>query len=199
MKTILLVLIINSSISLYAQNSFKALNSINNIEDAIKYRNEHEETSEIRSYLTQNDTSSELYTLINLKVGDTISINDWTYKILESKRVNIYRASYIYLDGSAFPINTIDSARKIIIDNYNNGESFNSLVEKYNMDGNGGDLGWFAEEWMVSDFTKTVAKHKKGEIFKVDVPSKKWYYITLKTEDNKTSDLIEVFRIKNGS
>ena len=199
MKTIILFLLINSSLSLYGQAPLKTLDSIRNIEDAINYRNEHEETSQIKSYLSHSDTSSELNILVNLRVGDTISINEWTYKMLESKEVNIYRVSYIYLDGSVLSIATIDSARSIILESYNNGESFNALVEKYNMDGHGGDLGWFAEEWMVSDFTKTVAKHKKGEIFKVDVPSKKWYYITLKTEDNKTSHLIEVFRIKNGS
>jgi len=54
------------------------------------------------------------------------------------------------------------------------------------MDGNPtGDLDWFGKGMMVEEFDKAVRNRNKDEIFTVDVDNKKWYYVVLKTHDNK--------------
>jgi parvulin-like peptidyl-prolyl isomerase len=67
------------------------------------------------------------------------------------------------------------------------------------MDGNKtGDLNWFNEGEMVPEFEIAVKKHKKDEIFTVDVPERKWYYVTLKTHEDKEIQELTILKIKNG-
>jgi len=65
------------------------------------------------------------------------------------------------------------------------------------MDGNTthGDTGWFfGIEMMPKEFQDAVAKHKKGEIFFVDVSDKQWHYIVKKTYDDDLKKDITVLR-----
>lgn len=65
------------------------------------------------------------------------------------------------------------------------------------MDGNPNcDLGWFSEEMMDKEFSTAVKKHRKGDIFTIDVPDKKWYYVTLKPFDNRQVKIYKVLKIK---
>jgi parvulin-like peptidyl-prolyl isomerase len=121
------------------------------------------------------------------KAGEIITADNYTCKIIESKTVGSFRASYIYLDGSKLKIPIIDSLRQVIISNYKAGASFQELAEKFNMDANKnkGDLGWFKEGMMVKKFEQAVSNAKKGEIFTVDIPENNWYYVVLKTFSNR--------------
>jgi parvulin-like peptidyl-prolyl isomerase len=47
-----------------------------------------------------------------------------------------------------------------------------------------GDLGWFVEGQMEKSFQDEILKHKKGEIFTVDIPANNWFYLVLKTFDD---------------
>jgi hypothetical protein len=38
---------------------------------------------------------------------------------------------------------------------------------------------------MVDEFDSAVRQREKGEIFNVDLPEYNWYYVILKTHDNK--------------
>lgn len=95
------------------------------------------------------------------------------------------RVSYIYLDGSKMSLEEISILREKIISEYNKGTSFASLANKYTMDNSkDGDLGWFYEGQMENSFQDAILKHKKGEIFTVDIPSNNWFYVVLKTFDD---------------
>lgn len=92
------------------------------------------------------------------------------------------RVSYIYLDGSKLSTEEIKTLRQKIISDYKKGISFTSLANKYTMDNaKDGDLGWFDEGQMEKSFQDEILKHKKGELFTVDIPANNWFYVVLKT------------------
>lgn len=123
----------------------------------------------------------------------------YTYKTLEVEIEREFRVSYIYLDGSKLSVKEIDSLRTIIIDKYNSGLSFSELAKQHTMDSNsqGGDLGWKKEDMIVTDFANAVKNHKKGEIFRIDVASKKWYYVTLKTYEDREKCKLKLVKIES--
>jgi parvulin-like peptidyl-prolyl isomerase len=67
------------------------------------------------------------------------------------------------------------------------------------MDGNtnGADLGYFEEGVMASEFENAVRARRKDEIFKVDVPSKNWYYVVKKTHDNVFTAVVRILKVEN--
>jgi len=95
------------------------------------------------------------------------------------------RVSYIYLDGSKMKLEDIGTLREKLISEYRKGTSFATLANTYTMDNSkDGDLGWFVEGQMEKSFQDEILKHKKGEIFTVDIPDNNWFYVVLKTFDD---------------
>lgn len=167
----------------------KGLEGIESIEKAEKYILANPTWS--IELVTLSDADANIpKELIQLKRGQSKRINlngeKHHYKLLEKIQEIKYRASYIYLNGKELSTKQIDSLRPLIIQKYNSGIPFETLVELYTMDGNPnqGDLGWFKPSVMVPEFEEAVKNHKKGAVFIVDVTSKKWYYVVLKTYDN---------------
>ena len=125
--------------------------------------------------------------LLRQNQGDIFSVGYVTYKVLTSTEKVVYRASYIFLDGSSLSNSQIDSLKKVIVDKANSGTPWSQLSDQYTMDGNTthGDTGWFfGEEMMPKEFQDAVKAHNTGEIFFVDVADKQWHYIVKKTYDN---------------
>lgn len=135
--------------------------------------------------------------LLKQNKGDVFSVGYVTYKVLEVDENINYRASYVFLDRSSLSNSEVDSLSKLITQKHGAGASFEQLSDQYTMDGNTthGDLGWFFGEDMVpKELQDAVAKHKKGDIFYVDVPERKWYYIVKKTYDDQIKKDITVLR-----
>ena len=135
--------------------------------------------------------------ILRQKGGETFNVGYVTYKILEAKESINYRASYIFLDGGSLTPPEIDSLKKIISKKIANGESFEKLSDEYTMDGNKshGDTGWFfGEEMVPKELQDAVAKHKKDEVFYVDVSEKQWHYIVKKTFDDDAKKEVTVLR-----
>lgn len=114
----------------------------------------------------------------------------YMYKLIAVDSIKQFRVSYIFLDGSVHRYRKIDGIRTKIMKQYAKGVPFASLASKYSMDVSGsvkgGDLGWFNEKTMVPEFEKSIADHNKGEIFTVDSVLRRWYFVVLKTyEDRK--------------
>ncbi len=61
---------------------------------------------------------------------------------------------------------------------------------------NDGDLGWFKEKVMVATFEKSVKEHKKGDIYMLDIPERDWYYVVLKTHNDRENNILKLIRIK---
>lgn len=81
------------------------------------------------------------------------------------------RISQIYLDTTVFRREFADSLSNTILQRISNGSAtFEAMAQTYSMGGEGitkGDLGWVAQGVMIPDVEKAIAKHKKGEVFKV--------------------------------
>ena len=135
--------------------------------------------------------------ILRQKGGETFNVGYVTYKILEAKESVQYRASYIFLDGGSLTVQEIDSLKKIITKKISDGVPFDKLSDEYTMDGNNtkGDTGWFyGENMLPKEFQDAVAKHKKDEVFYVDVSEKQWHYIVKKTFDDDAKKEVTVLR-----
>lgn len=142
--------------------------------------------------------------LFKLSVGGT-KVNEGEfdktfYKVINKSKNTYHRVAYIYLDDSKYSIPEINTLREKIIAQYNNGAPFDFLAKQYSMDSNankGGDLGWFLKGEMHSDFENEVLSenHSLNDIFTVDIPSEKWYYVVLKTHKAKEISEIDVLKI----
>lgn len=123
----------------------------------------------------------------------------YVYKLISETPAQLFRASYIYLNGNELRKAQIDSLRPIIIDKYKSGTPFETLVKAHNMDKNtaNGDLNWFKKGTMVSGFEKAVEDHKVNDIFTVDVNRRKWYYVVLKTHSDRTIDYKNFIKVKS--
>jgi parvulin-like peptidyl-prolyl isomerase len=135
--------------------------------------------------------------LLRQKQGDIFSVGYVTYKVIEATESVAYRANYIFLDGGSLTPSQVDSLKKLIVQKHSEGIPFEKLSDEYTMDGNTtkGDTGWFfGEEMMPKEFQEAVAKHKKDEVFFVDVSEKQWHYIVKKTYDDAVKKEIKVLR-----
>lgn len=151
----------------------------------------------ILSLSADRDTADVEKKLFKTKDGGEITVGKFLYKVLESDIVYSYRVSNVFLDGKTLARHSIDSVRKVIIEKYKKGTSFHDLVRIYNMDRNvTGDVGWFDEGAMVPEFEEAIRSHKKDEIFTIDVPEHHWYYVTLKTHDDRQIKVITVLKMK---
>lgn len=111
-----------------------------------------------------------------------------------------FRVSYIYLDGSKNSLENINKTRKIILKKYKSGISFSDLANEYTMNrSKNGDLGWFTEGMMVKEFENQIRNHKLNEIFTIDIPENKWYYVTLKTFSEKYVEELTILKVKNNN
>jgi hypothetical protein len=141
---------------------------------------------------TMLSDSTRFPDIIAAKTGDVLlkqyspKAPTFVIKIMQDREEELCKVKYIYLNGDKLSKSEIDSLRTIIVNRYNKGDDFETLVKAYTMDGNPtGDLPWFYKGMMAETFDNAVRPRKKGEIFTVDVSENKWYYVVLKDEDNK--------------
>jgi parvulin-like peptidyl-prolyl isomerase len=195
-------LTISSSIfflSTFGQITAKELAEIKTIEQANQLINSSPKPdARLFTITSDKDTSDITLPLFDKKVWYSFSIDSFTYKIIESSSYPEFRVSYIYLDGSQLSTKAIDSIQAEILKKFRNGVYFFDLVKEYTMDGNpNGDLGWFKENIMVKEFEIAVKHHKKNDIFTIDIPEKKWYYVTLKTFDDRVIKKLTILKVKS--
>lgn len=108
-------------------------------------------------------------------------------KFLESKAIVAIKVNYIFFDGTKLSKEAIDAKRKEILKMYKRGSSSDDLVAQFTMDHNlkpGGNFGWRDEVDVEPTFIEAVKKHKKGDVFNVDVPELNWYYTVFKLYDD---------------
>jgi parvulin-like peptidyl-prolyl isomerase len=199
MKAFAVVLSVFISSVLAAQPTVtEQFQKINTVADAQKYIDANPALKPALLHLTYGkDTALIEKRLLRQKKGDIFSVGYVTYKVLEADESVNYRASYIFLDGSSLTMPEIDSLKKVILQKASDGASFEQLSDEYTMDGNTtqGDTGWFfGPEMLPKEFQDAVAKHKKGDIFFVDVSEKQWHYIVKKTYDDQVKKEITVLR-----
>ncbi len=140
---------------------------------------------------------AEVARLLKQNKGDVFAVGYVTYLVLDVKESVKYRASYVFLDGASLQKREIDSLKEVIVKKANSGVPWAKLSDEYTMDGNNtqGDTGWFFGEYQVpKELQDAVSKHKKDEIFFVEVPERQWYYIVKKTYDDDLQKDVVVLR-----
>jgi parvulin-like peptidyl-prolyl isomerase len=199
MKIILAGLFLLFSAQIFAQLTVtEKFQKIKTVQEAQQYIDANPALKPAFMNLSYGKDSSLLdKRLLRQKQGDIFSVGYVTYKVIEATESVAYRASYIFLDGGSLTPPQIDSLKKVIVQKHSEGIPFEKLSDEYTMDGNTtkGDTGWFfGEEMMPKEFQEAVAKHKKDEVFFVDVSDKQWHYIVKKTYDDQVKKEIKVLR-----
>jgi parvulin-like peptidyl-prolyl isomerase len=201
MKRLLLLFLLLSQVS-FGQSTDRQLKNITIEEEAIAFIKANPALQgEVLTLYFASDTASIYQPLFRKRKGYTLTADGFTYKILSDTTAYYSRVSYIYLDGSQLSTVQIDSLRKVILKKLEEGVPFSELAVQYSMDGNsnGGDTGWFTEGTMVAEFEKALKKRKAPEVFTIDMPRSKWYYVVEKTHDSGVSKRLMVLKIKAGS
>jgi len=177
------------SISVFAQSTVtEQFQKINTVADAQKWVDANKAAKpELLKLTLGKDTQLIDKRLLRQKKGDIFSVGYTTYKVIESTESVKYRSHYIFLDGGSLTPQEVDSLKKIIMQKINSGASWDQISDQYTMDGNKtkGDTGWFfGPEMVPAELQDAVSKHKKDEVFFVDVSDKQWHYIVKKTFDD---------------
>jgi parvulin-like peptidyl-prolyl isomerase len=183
----------------FGQPSEEKLYNLNTTSEAeLYFKNHPEEEGEIFTVSPEIDGELIKNEFADRKVGDIFSKKENTFKIIASNEVQIFRVSYIFLDESKISLKKINETRNKILKKYEKGISFSQLASQYTMDSTkDGDLGWYTEGMMVTEFESAVKQHKINDIFKVDIPERKWFYIVLKTFEDKKVNQFTVIKIKS--
>lgn len=199
MKRLTFAIFMLFSLQVLAQPSVREqFEKINTVADAEKYVTANPSLKPAILRLSYGKDSTTIdKRLLKQNKGDIFSVGFTTYKVVDSKESVAYRASYIFLDRGTLSQREVDSLSKIITGKLQAGENFEKLSDQYTMDGNDtkGDLGWFYGEGQVpKELQDAVAKHKKGDVFVLDIPERQWYYIIKKTYDDDFKKEMVVLR-----
>ena len=198
MKILISLILLTASFQAFSQEMETVLKKVRSVEQANNFIEENSNfEGAVVSFSSDKDSSDLFNTLYRQKYGALLEIDGYTYKIVEKRNSYLVRASDIYLDGNRISKPKIDSIRSVIILKYTNGTPYEDLIKQYNMDAEGGDLGWIAEGTMAKEFETAVRDHLKGEIFSVDVPVSRWYYVAIKTADTKDVRVLSAIKIRN--
>ncbi|RIA09768.1 parvulin-like peptidyl-prolyl cis-trans isomerase protein [Flavobacteriaceae bacterium MAR_2010_72] len=190
----------------YSQELFETeLDSISSEHDASEFIQRHKSLD--GKLITFNkekhntNLARDLFSLGNgaKKVYKT-DIDKTHYKLIDRSNIPYHRVSYIFLDGTKKSVEDISILQQSIISKHKRGVPFKVLAKQYSMDHNanrGGDLGWFTKGDMVPEFEEQVLNpsHHVDDIFTVDLPSRQWYYVILKTHDTKMIEEIKVLKV----
>jgi hypothetical protein len=194
--TISLFLMYSFSFGQNKQNDLSKIKTVSQAETFISANPKSD--GKIFTIESSTDTTEIDKSIFSKKSGFIFYIDKVAFKILSIDSTLSFRANYIYLDGSKFSKNQIDSLRKEIISKFKTGTSFFDLVQQYNMDGNyNGDTKWFTENMMVKSFEEAIKTHKKNEIFTVDTPEQNWYHVVIKSFDNTYIKKVTLLKTKS--
>lgn len=158
------------------------LSSLNSVADAEEFIKRDSTVFALVDYITTTKDSLTYYQSQLQQRGKSENI-----KFLESKSIVAIKVNYIFFDGTKLSKKAIDSKRKEILDMFKNGSTSDDLVAQFTMDHNiklGGNFGWMDELNVEPTFREAVKKHKKGDVFTVDVPELNWFYIVFKLFDD---------------
>ncbi len=203
MKSILVVIMVCVFTICNGQTTLEIENALLNIQSSSDINTEkiqHPYWVFIENTYTDEEIATDYLNRDVLKIRKTTA-STFIEKLLERESINEHRVRYIYLDGSKRKKGKIDALRSKILEEHEAGVPFEELAEKHSEDANsskGGDLGWFKSGKMVPDFENAVISHKKGDIFLAEYIKrrKKWYFVILKTHDDRQTNINRAVMIK---
>ena len=203
MKPFFLLLFLLPFLSFSQVDLETELDSITTTEEAKTFAKTHKKENKSKLFTFNKEKhktrlADDLFKLA--KGGKQVVKNDYKktyYKVIDKSEVLHYRASIIYFDGHKMTLEDINKKRAKIIKQYQDGYKFEALSKLHSMDisaNYGGDLGWFPEGQMHSDFENAVKSHDTDEVYTLDIPDRNWYYIVLNTHAPKKIEEITVLK-----
>jgi len=205
-KTLLPTLCLLIATNIYAQDDFeKSLDLVQTETDANDFLESN--TAAKGKIIVFNKEkhktrlAKELFTLgIGSKTYDKNSPQPTYYKVIEKTSTPFYKASCIFLDANKKSLEDIAYTREKIISKYNRGVQFDNLARIYSMDQTAkqsGDLGWITKGSINPDLENAIFEghHKVNDLFTVDVPDSKAYYVVVITEAEKMIEEIKVLKV----
>ncbi|WP_161627186.1 peptidylprolyl isomerase [Flavobacterium subsaxonicum] len=119
------------------------------------------------------------------KEGEFIEKDGRILQVTKIAKDETFCVAYIFLDGSKLSEKEIADVREEILKKHKEGAAFKDLIKQYNTDGNpNSEYFSFSEKGIVPQFTAAVKSHNPGDVFTIDVPQKKWYYVVMRHADN---------------
>ncbi len=184
--------------------------------DQIKqyYSDEAQYKQVLLQYFGAED-DKELDKILRLEYKRQKAVEDYVEKNIKDDEIKKYYEEKVFGDMSAKHIlikpevksdatdeekkeaeeKALEEAKKVIKE-LEDGKKFDSLAKKYSDDegsaSKGGDLGKFAYEDMVKEFSDACAKLEVNEYTKEPVKSSYGYHIILKTKQEKKKDLKKI-------
>jgi parvulin-like peptidyl-prolyl isomerase len=133
--------------------------------------------------------------LIRRQAGDVVVTQNSVFKIIKINTVESYSAAYIYLNGQEHSQAEITTLRQEIIKKFKAGTAFAGLIKKYNEDGNPAAGNYrFTNGMVVAEFYEALTTHKPGDIFTIDVPNNKWYYVAMRNPGTFSQQTVTVLK-----
>lgn len=205
-KLVLSVLLLCVTTVAVAQNDFeKSLDSIQTLDDVnLFFKKNKTAKGKVIVFNEEKHKTKMASDILSMRVGSKKSFKDAPqktfYKVIEKYEIPYYRASCVYLDGNELSVEDINRIRKNVISKYNQGYRFTDLAKLHSMDHTskqGGDLGWFTYGDLHPELEKQIldGQHTVNDIFTVDIPKTKAYYVVLITQDKKLIEEAKVLKV----
>lgn len=190
----------------FAQKDFeKSLDSIQTLDDVTIFLKKNKTIKgKVIVFNREKHNTRMADRIFSMRVGAKRSFEDAPqktyYKVIEKYNIPYYRVSVVYLDGKRLSMGEINNLRSKVINMYNDGYMFQDLAKQYSMDTSakqGGDLGWFTDGDLHPEFERQVIEgnYRADDIFTIDIPETKSYYVALMTYDKRMIEEAKVLKV----
>ena len=205
-KTLLSFLLVLCVSFAFAQKDFeKSLDSIQTLDDVTIFLKKNKTIKgKVIVFNREKHNTRMADRIFSMRVGAKRSFEDAPqktyYKVSEKYNIPYYRVSVVYLDGKRLSMGEINNLRSKVINMYNDGYMFQDLAKQYSMDTSakqGGDLGWFTDGDLHPEFERQVIEgnYRADDIFTIDIPETKSYYVALMTYDKRMIEEAKVLKV----
>jgi parvulin-like peptidyl-prolyl isomerase len=191
----LIVLILTSTLAIAQKDFEKSLDSIQTLDDVnLFFKKNKAIKGKVIVFNEEKHKTRMAEDILKMSVGSKKYFKGAPqktyYKVIEKNEIPYYRVSCVYLDGTKKSIKDINILRNQVLSKYQDGYKFKDLARQFSMDNSakkGGDLGWFTTGDLHPEFEKPIIQgiHSTGDIFKIDIPDIKAYYVVLITQDKR--------------
>lgn len=205
-KRLYLIALLFSATIVHGQKDFeRSLDSIQTLDDVTIFLKKNKTVKgKVIVFNREKHNTRMADRIFSMRVGAKRSFEDAPqktyFKIIEKYTIPYYRVSVVYLDGNRLSMSEINERRSKVIDMYNEGYMFQDLAKQYSMDNSakqGGDIGWFTEGDLHPEFERQIIEgnYSTDDIFTIDIPETKSYYVALMTYDKRMIEEAKVLKV----